>query len=70
MWVPDGFAHGFCTLEPETEVFYKVTNPYSRDHDKGLAFDDPEIGIEWPIEISAAVLSEKDKIQPPLASLR
>ncbi len=70
IWVPDGFAHGFCTLEPDTEVFYKVTNPYSRDHDRGLAFDDPEIGIEWPIDLSAAVLSEKDKIQPPLASLR
>ena len=70
MWVPDGFAHGFCTLEPDTEVFYKVTNPYSRDHDRGLAFDDPEIGIEWPIAASAAILSEKDKIQPSLASLR
>lgn len=70
LWVPDGFAHGFCTLEPDTEVFYKVTNPYSRDHDAGVAFDDPEIGIKWPIDLSQAVLSDKDKIQPPLANLR
>ena len=70
LWVPEGFAHGFCTLEPDTEVFYKVTNPYSREHDAGIAFDDPEIGIKWPIDLSTAVLSDKDKIQPPLASLR
>ncbi len=70
LWVPEGFAHGFCTLEPDTEVFYKVTNPYSREHDAGIAFDDPEIGIKWPIGLSAAVLSDKDKVQPPLASLR
>ena len=69
-WVPEGFAHGFCTLRPDTEVFYKVTNPYSRDHDAGLAFDDPAIGIEWPLPISEAILSEKDKVQPPLSSLR
>lgn len=70
LWVPEGFAHGFCTLEPDTEVFYKVTNPYSRDHDKGIAFDDPEIGIDWPMDLSQAILSDKDKIQPSLASLR
>ncbi len=70
LWVPEGFAHGFCTLGPDTEVFYKVTNPYSREHDAGIAFDDPEIGIEWPIDVSKAVLSDKDKVQPPLSSLR
>ncbi|MDC7676510.1 dTDP-4-dehydrorhamnose 3,5-epimerase [Asticcacaulis sp. LKC15W] len=69
LWVPDGFAHGFCILEPNTEVFYKVTNPYSREHDKGVAFDDPEIGIEWPIDLAEAVLSDKDKVQPKLADL-
>jgi dTDP-4-dehydrorhamnose 3,5-epimerase len=69
LWVPEGFAHGFCTLEPDTEVFYKVTNPYSREHDAGILFDDPEIGIRWPIDRTLAVLSEKDKVQPPLASL-
>ncbi|ESQ78643.1 dTDP-4-dehydrorhamnose 3,5-epimerase [Asticcacaulis sp. YBE204] len=69
LWVPDGFAHGFCTLEPDTEVFYKVTNPYSRENDAGLAFDDPAIGIEWPIDPAKAILSDKDKVQPKLASL-
>ncbi len=70
LWVPEGFAHGFCTLEPDTVVFYKVTNPYSQPHDAGIAFDDPEIGIDWPIDLSKAVLSDKDKVQPKLASLR
>ncbi|MDC7682873.1 dTDP-4-dehydrorhamnose 3,5-epimerase [Asticcacaulis sp. BYS171W] len=69
LWVPDGFAHGFCTLEPNTEVFYKVTNPYSRDHDAGLAFDDPAIGIEWPVDLAKAILSDKDRVQPKLETL-
>lgn len=70
LWVPEGFAHGFCTLEPDTEVFYKVTNPYSSAHDAGVAFDDPEIGIEWPIAASAPLLSDKDRVQPKLKTLR
>lgn len=70
LWIPEGFAHGFCTLEPDTEVFYKVTSPYSPTHDAGVAFDDPEIGIEWPIDLASAVLSDKDKVQPKLSSLR
>jgi dTDP-4-dehydrorhamnose 3,5-epimerase len=70
LWVPVGFAHGFCTLEPNTEVFYKVTSPYSYSNDAGIAFDDPEIGIVWPIDIANAVLSDKDRIQPKLATLR
>lgn len=70
LWIPEGFAHGFCTLEPDTEVLYKVTSPYSPTHDAGVAFDDPEIGIEWPIDLASAVLSDKDKVQPKLSSLR
>jgi dTDP-4-dehydrorhamnose 3,5-epimerase len=66
LWVPEGFAHGFCTLEPDTIVFYKVTNYYSREHDKGVAFDDPDIGIDWPIDPAHAVLSDKDRVQPKL----
>ncbi len=70
LWVPEGFAHGFCTLLPDTMVFYKVTNPYSKANDFGVAFDDPEIGIDWPIDIATAVLSDKDRVQPSLNSLR
>lgn len=65
--VPIGFAHGFCTLEPDTEVFYKVTNYYSPAHDHGLAFDDPALGIAWPIDATKAILSDKDRRLPRLA---
>jgi dTDP-4-dehydrorhamnose 3,5-epimerase len=67
--VPIGFAHGFCTLEPDSEVLYKVTNIYSPAHDKGLAFDDPALGIDWRIDLSTAVLSDKDRKHPRLAEL-
>jgi dTDP-4-dehydrorhamnose 3,5-epimerase len=67
--VPVGFAHGFCTLEPDTEVLYKVTGCYSALHDRGLAFDDPVLGIEWPIGVDEAILSEKDHKHPLLAEL-
>ncbi len=70
LWVPDGFAHGFCTLTPDCEVYYKTTNPYSRDHDFGVAFDDPDIAIDWPIDLAKAVLSDKDRRQPSLAELK
>lgn len=66
LWVPEGFAHGFCTVLPDTEVFYKVTNPYSPEHDRGIAFDDPDIAIKWPVDLAAAVLSDKDRRQPSL----
>jgi len=67
--VPKGFAHGFVTLVPDTEVFYKVTAPYSPECDKGLAFDDPSLGIDWGINHSEATLSDKDRKQPLLADL-
>lgn len=64
--VPVGFAHGFMTLEPETEVAYKTSNYYARDCDAGLMWNDPEIGIAWPAEAGTPVLSEKDEKQPRL----
>lgn len=67
--VPKGFAHGFVTLEPDTEVLYKVTNFYSSAHDFGLAWDDPELGIEWGIKPDAALLSDKDRKWPRLRDL-
>lgn len=70
MWVPEGFAHGFCTLAPGTQISYKVTSFYNPAHDYGVAFDDPDIGISWPVDLSEATLSEKDKLQPRLNTLR
>jgi dTDP-4-dehydrorhamnose 3,5-epimerase len=67
--VPIGFAHGFCTLEPDTEVVYKVTNFYSAAHDRGLAFDDPDLDLPWPVAPERALLSEKDRRWPRLRDL-
>ena len=53
--VPIGFAHGFMTLEPDTEVIYKVSNYYAPDHDKGLLWNDPALGINWPLADAEAV---------------
>ncbi|MCK8787204.1 dTDP-4-dehydrorhamnose 3,5-epimerase [Roseomonas sp. NAR14] len=69
LYVPVGFAHGFCTLLPDTEVAYKVSEVYAPDCDRGLAWDDPALGIEWPVAREAAVLSDKDRRQPRLADL-
>ena len=69
IYVPVGFAHGFCTLEPDTEVVYKVTAYYSRAHDRGIGWDDPELGIAWPLDPESALLSDKDRNQPRLADV-
>lgn len=65
--VPAGFAHGFMTLEPDTEVLYKVTNLYAPAHDMGILWNDPDLGIDWPLPEAEAVLSDKDRKQPRLA---
>ena len=67
--VPAGFAHGFCTLEPDTEIVYKVSAPFAAAHDLGLAFDDPALGIDWPVRPEQVTLSDKDRRQPRLSDL-
>jgi dTDP-4-dehydrorhamnose 3,5-epimerase len=65
--VPVGFAHGFLTLEPDTEVFYKVSAPYSGSHDRSIRYDDPALAIDWPLGGKTPVLSAKDEAAPTLA---
>lgn len=67
--VPVGFAHGFCTLVPDTLVFYKVTAHYSADHDDGVFWADPALDIPWPVGPAEAVLSDKDRRLPKLADV-
>ena len=69
LWIPPGFAHGFCTLAPNTVISYKVTDYYSAECDKGLRWDDPAIGIVWPELADPDTLSPKDRKQPSLAEL-
>lgn len=70
LWVPKGFAHAFCTLKPDTEFLYKVTDYYAPDCDAGLAYDDPALSINWPVPAGhEPILSDKDKKHPKLADL-
>lgn len=65
--IPAGFAHGFMTLEEETEVQYKVTAPYSAPHDRAIRWNDPALAIEWPASGAELTLSPKDRAAPLLA---
>jgi dTDP-4-dehydrorhamnose 3,5-epimerase len=67
LYIPVGFAHGLATLEPDTEVQYKVSADYSRPHDAGIFWNDPALAIAWPLDPSAAALSEKDRKLPLLS---
>ncbi len=64
LYVPEGFAHGFCVLSDEADVTYKVNNEYSPENDRGIIWSDPEVGIDWPID--NPIISEKDGKQPLL----
>jgi dTDP-4-dehydrorhamnose 3,5-epimerase len=64
LWVPPGFLHGFCTLVPDTEVLYKVTDLYDRGAERGVRWDDPDLALPWPVPPGEAVLSDKDRALP------
>jgi dTDP-4-dehydrorhamnose 3,5-epimerase len=67
LWIPGGFLHGFCTLEPDTEVIYKVTADYDRAAERAVIWNDPDIALPWPVKPEDVLLSDRDKTQPLLA---
>ena len=69
LFIPRGFAHGFAVLEDDTVFSYKCDAPYNPASERGMRFDDPALGIEWPEGLGAIVLSEKDRKHPPLAEI-
>ena len=68
-WIPPGFGHGFCTLEPDTVVAYKVTSLYAPEADRSVRWDDPDLAIDWPVAANEVVLSAKDAAAPALAEI-
>lgn len=67
LWIPGGFLHGFCTLEADTEVIYKVTGDYDKASERGVIWNDPDLALPWPVAPEAVVLSDKDAALPRLA---
>lgn len=68
LFVPEGFAHGYVTLEPDTQVIYRCNAYYAPAHDRGIAWDDSDLAIDWPLPPGGPVLSDKDRSQPSLAT--
>jgi dTDP-4-dehydrorhamnose 3,5-epimerase len=64
LWIPTGFLHGYCTLTDDTEVIYKVTAPYDPTAERGVIWNDSDLGVTWPIGEAEVILSEKDRILP------
>lgn len=69
LYIPVGFAHGFCTLVDDTEVSYKLGDHYAPEHSMGINLADTDLGIEWPVSPSEGVISEKDQTNPRLRDL-
>lgn len=70
LFIPAGFAHGLCTLEPDTEVLYKVSAAYAPRHDAGILWNDPDLRIDWPVDARDALVSDKDSRLPRLKDAR
>jgi dTDP-4-dehydrorhamnose 3,5-epimerase len=69
LWLPQGFAHGYITLEPDCEVIYKVTDYWAPDYERGLAWNDPSLGIDWRCSSADIIMADKDRSHPPLADV-
>ena len=69
LWIPVGFGHAFCTLEPNSVITYRATEYYAPEHDEGVAWNDPDISIDWPDVADPGTLSSKDRAQPAFADL-
>ena len=69
LYIPEGFAHGFVVLSETAELLYKASNEYSKEHDRGILWNDTDININWGIDFEP-ILSEKDKIQPRLKDIK
>ena len=69
LWVPPGFAHGYVTLEPDCEVIYQVTDYWAPDCERGIAWDDPSLGIDWRLSPANLILADKDRRNPRLAEV-
>jgi dTDP-4-dehydrorhamnose 3,5-epimerase len=69
LYVPRGFAHGYCTLKPASEIIYKLTDYYAPECERGVLWNDPTIGIDWPVDAEEAVLNQRDRNLPTLEAL-